>query len=202
MNPAVEAELVVLSQRGDVEAFNKLAALCSGGLYRFVRRMLGNTEDARDLCQEALLKAYVNIPRLRDPSRFGAWLHHIALNLCHDQHRSARARAKHEPYDEGQPAELELLDAVPMPVAPDAAAEHANAADLLGEFLARLPWEQRSAIVLREYQGFTSDEIALIAGVPATTVRTRIFYGLRGIRRMMAERGITAASLLDGGHER
>jgi RNA polymerase sigma-70 factor (ECF subfamily) len=199
VDTAVDAELVVLSQRGDVHAFNKLAAQCNDSLYRFVRRMLGNSEDARDLSQEALIKAYVNIPRLRDPAKFRPWLHHIALNLCRDWHRSARVKAKTEPYAEGAPEETRILERARVPAAPDVSVERANAAEILGGCLAALPWEQRTAIVLREYQGFTSDEIAQITGVSAATVRTRIFYGLKAIRRRMNEQGITPERLQGGG---
>jgi RNA polymerase sigma-70 factor, ECF subfamily len=196
---ACDAELVLLSQRGDVHAFNKLAAQCNDSLYRFVRRMLGNSEDARDLSQEALVKAYVNIPRLRDPAKFRPWLHHIALNLCRDWHRSARVKARIEPYEEGAPEETRILERAHVPAAPDVSAQRANTAEILGDCLAALPWEQRSAIVLREYQGFTSDEIAQITGVPAATVRTRIFYGLKAIRKRMIEQGITPECLQGGG---
>ena len=66
---------------------------------------------------------------------------------------------------------------------------------ILGEVLDELPAEQRVAIVLREYQGFTSQEIADITGVPSATVRTRIFYGLRSVRKKLRERGVTEAGI-------
>jgi RNA polymerase sigma-70 factor (ECF subfamily) len=61
--------------------------------------------------------------------------------------------------------------------------------------LDELPPEQREAIVLREYEGFTSPEIAEITGVPSATVRTRIFYGLKTVRRKLGERGVTDAGM-------
>ena len=76
---------------------------------------------------------------------------------------------------------------------PDREAHRSGLAGLLGEVLDRLPAEQREAILLREYQGFTSTEIAEITGVPATTVRTRIYYGLKAVRRELTDRGITGA---------
>ena len=68
--------------------------------------------------------------------------------------------------------------------------EQISLSRVLEEALDRIPPEQRSAILLREYHGFTSEEIGEIAGVPAATVRTRIYYGLRSMRRALAERGI------------
>jgi RNA polymerase sigma-70 factor (ECF subfamily) len=61
--------------------------------------------------------------------------------------------------------------------------------------LSKIPEEQRTSILLREYQGFTSEEIGNIMGVPAATVRTRIYYGLRTLRKEFGERGITRADL-------
>ena len=62
---------------------------------------------------------------------------------------------------------------------------------MLGAVLAELPSEQRTAILLKEYQGFTSEEIGEITGVPAATVRTRIYYGFRTLRKVLAQRGVS-----------
>ncbi len=132
---------------------------------------------------------------LRDPAKFRAWLHHIALNLCRDWYRSARARTDSRSYEEGTPDELRYVEAQSGVRATDAQAERSSTADLLHRVLGHLSVEQRTAILLREYHGFTSEEIGQITGVPATTVRTRIFYGLRAVRKVLAEQGITSASL-------
>jgi len=72
---------------------------------------------------------------------------------------------------------------------PETKVAKADLMQVLGDVMNRLPVEQRSALLLREYHGFTSDEIGEITGVPAATVRTRIFYGLRSVRRMLQQRG-------------
>jgi RNA polymerase sigma-70 factor (ECF subfamily) len=195
LDSMTDAELVALSQGGNIEAFNSLARKWNDGLFRFVRRMLGNEEDARDICQEAFTKAFVNISRLREPAKFRAWLHHIALNLCRDLHRSAKSRVKSQSFEEGHPDEYRVVQNAETPAAPDRGAETAGVAEVLTDVLGRLSEEQRTAILLREYQGFTSEEVARITGVPATTVRTRIFYGLKSVRRMLRQRGIDAESL-------
>lgn len=178
-----DTELVVLSQQGDLRAFNELAGKAHAGLFPFVRRMLGTSEDAQDVCQEALLKAYLNIRRLREPEKFRPWLHHIALNLCRDWHRSAQARPHFQSLDLEEGAEGARLSEMSLVPAQEEVIRWQTAQALLE----RLSLEQRTAILLREYQGFTSDEIAEITGVPAATVRTRIFYGLRAIHQMLAE---------------
>lgn len=190
MSSLSDAELVALTQGGNLQAFNSLAERWDASIYRFARRMLGNHEDARDVCQEALVKAYLNIRRLRDPAKFKAWVHHIALNLCRDRHRSIKSRVVTQAYEEEAPGELEVATAKDTS-APDQDAHRADLAGVLGRILDQLPAEQRVAILLREYQGFTSREIAEITGVPPGTIRTRIFYGLRTVRKMLRERGIT-----------
>jgi RNA polymerase sigma-70 factor (ECF subfamily) len=193
MESLSDAELVLLCQQGDLRAFNHLVHKCDAGLYRFVRRMMGNGDDARDIVQETMLKAYLNIRRLRDPESFRSWVHRIAVNLCRDWHRAPRARK------ETTTAELSGLenvaDAGGAARTAAEAAERSSLATLLAEFLERISPAQRTAILLREYHGFSMEEIARITGVGAPTVRTRVFYGLRAIRKMLAERGIVSADL-------
>ena len=182
-----DSELVILSQQGDVRAFNRLAGRSNAALYGFVRRTLGNADDAQDVCQEAFIKAYANIGRLREPEKFGAWLHHIALNLCRDWHRAAKSRPAVQSLEndaDGRAFEIPADDAADR-AEPDR--ERAEMLDDAQRLLARISLEQRTAIVLREYQGFTSQEIAEITGVPPATVRTRVFYGLKAIHAMLHE---------------
>lgn len=190
--PMSDAELVALCQQGDLRAFNSLVRKWDAGLYHFVRRMMGDAEEARDIVQETLLKAHLNIRRLRDPESFRSWIHHIAINLCRDWHRSPRVRKQTRSLDAAAENGVELAA---TGAATDAGAERSSTATLLEDVLARLSHEQRTAILLREYHGFTSDEIARITGVPAATVRTRIFYGLRAVRKLLAEQGIVSSDL-------
>lgn len=187
-----DAQLAALSQQGNREAFGVLAGRWDGPLYGFLRRVLGDDELARDACQEALLRAYVKLPSLRDPAAFKTWLHTIAVNLCRDRGRSPVLREvalDRVMGEEPRSGEASPFDQV----------QHDSMATLLHRLLARLPIEQRSAIVLREFEGFTSSEIATMTGVPAATVRSRIFYGLKALRKMLPEYGITEAHLSDGG---
>jgi RNA polymerase sigma-70 factor (ECF subfamily) len=188
-----DAELVARSQAGDVAAFNELAARWETALYGFTRRTLGDAEDARDVCQEALVKAYQNIRRLRDGEKFKSWIHYIALNLCRDRFRSPRSRAEHVPFEDEGPDPRGA--AASRTERTDHSAEAGSMSALLTAVLDELPAEQRTSIVLREYQGLTSEEIGEIMGVPAATVRTRIFYGLKALRAALRARGIERTDL-------
>ena len=189
MDTLTDAELVSLSQQGSETAFNQLAKRWENTLYGFVRRTLGDAEEARDVCQEALVKAFTNIARLRDGAKFKSWLHYIALNLCRDRFRTAQYRAKVLSYDEaGGDRALALAT---EGEGTDRGSMATDLSEKLESLLAGIPAEQRTAILLREYQGFTSEEIGELTGVPAATVRTRIYYGLKAVRRLMDERGLS-----------
>jgi RNA polymerase sigma-70 factor (ECF subfamily) len=187
-----DTQLAALSQQGNREAFGVLAGRWDGPLYGFLRRVLGDDELARDACQEALLRAFVKLPSLREPAAFKTWLHTIALNLCRDRGRSGVLREL--ALDHALADEPPSSDATPFDQA-----QHDNLSTVLHRVLARLPIEQRSAIVLREFEGFTAREIATMTGVPAATIRSRIFYGLKALRKMLPEYGITPSHLTDGG---
>ncbi len=189
METLSDERLVTLSQEGNLVAFNRLTVRWEQSVYRFALRVLGNQEDARDVCQEALLKAYLNIGRLRDGRKFKSWLHHIALNLCRDRFRSARIRSETRSFEETGLEEGRIATERAERASPETKVAKADLMQVLGDVMNRLPVEQRSALLLREYHGFTSDEIGEITGVPAATVRTRIFYGLRSVRRMLQQRG-------------
>lgn len=190
-----DTELVSLSQGGDPQAFDQLAVRVHGSLYRFTRRLVRNEEDARDICQEAMVKAHRNIGRLRDPEKFTGWLHHITLNLARDRFRSPRTRVESASLDDEAVRMRAEEHRTDRERTPEHDAHKADLVDTIEDVLAQLPEEQRTAILLREYQGFTSEEVGEITGVPAATVRTRIFYGLKSVRRKLGERGITESGL-------
>ncbi len=181
-----DAQLVLRSSAGDRRAFDLLAGRCGQPLFHFLVTFVGDREEARDVCQEALLKAFANIARLRAPERFRPWLHQIAVNLCRDRGRGRRvALVALDGDDESMARELPAAAPSPLDLA-----QRAELRQRLATLLARLPAEQRSAILLAELHGFTSVEIAAITGVPAATVRSRVFHGLKALRRMLPESGI------------
>lgn len=194
MQTLTDTELVRRAQEGDRDAFSVLAHRWSGTIEAFLRRLNGDAEEARDLCQETLLRAWTKISRLRNPEGLRSWLHSIALNLSRDRGRVktlGKVRLVAWPRDEG-------FDPVSPAADPHTRAARRDLASSVQAALLELPQSQREAIVLREYEGFTSVEIAKLTGVPAATVRSRIFYGLRSLKTILQGRGITTAPDADG----
>ena len=192
MRPTDE-ELVEAFQRGEAAAFDDLVLRWDRKIRGAIYRVVGPREDARDLCQEAFLKAYRGLKGFKKDARFSSWLYQIALNVCRDRLRRRRGRL-HLSLDELDAAgqELPLLPG-PSPL------ELAEASDLsrrVERAVAALPEEQREVIVLKEYEGLTFAEIAEVLEVPLSTVKTRLYRGLVQLRHHLEREGIRSAAVI------
>lgn len=178
---ASDAELVELAVGGDVGAFNDLVSRLEGPLYKFVYRYIGDAEAARDVCQEAFIRAYTNLDRFRGQAKFSSWLYQIALNVCRSEFRKQMARPAVSLQDEEQHAHLRLVPSDGAP--PDEEAMRLQRARALQRALSRLPEEQRTVIILKEYHGLKFREIAEILGTPESTVKSRLYHGFETLGR-------------------
>jgi RNA polymerase sigma-70 factor (ECF subfamily) len=190
-----DEELVARAQRGDADSFNQLVLRWERPVYALAYRVLGRQEDARDVCQEAFLRAFRALPRFKGQAKFSSWLYRIALNLCHDWMRRQR-RAPVSQMPEGvDPGELAAArgptESVETLVARRELSEAVEVA------MARLPEEQRTAIVLKEYHGMTFQEIADLQGCPLSTVKTRLYQGLSVLRRHLEKQAPSAPVMVN-----
>jgi RNA polymerase sigma-70 factor (ECF subfamily) len=180
-----DEELVARSVRGDAESFNQLILRWERPIYALAYRTIGREEDARDVCQETFLRAFRALPAFRGQAKFSSWLYRIALNLCRDWMR----RERRVPVVQA-PEGVDLMD-LAVETEPSESIEDLVArkdlAALVEKVMARLPEEQRTAILLKEYHGLTFQEIADVVGCPLSTVKTRLYQGLTVLRRELAK---------------
>ena len=164
-----DEELVRRAQKGDRFAFERLVEQHEQRLYTLAARVLGSREDAADAVQEALVRAWLALPKFRGDARFSTWLYRIVVNAAHDM----RPKRREMPTDE-----------LPEPADPrDRFAER----ELSGELqraLDALDESYRVAVVLYDVLGCSYAEIAEMTGVAEGTVKSRIFRG----RSELAER--------------
>jgi RNA polymerase sigma-70 factor (ECF subfamily) len=180
-----DEELVARSMNGDRESFNELVVRWQRPVYALAYRVIGREEDARDVSQEAFLRAFRAIKSFRGQAKFSSWIYRITLNLCRDWMRRERRRP------------LTLLAETPeisdagsaTPTVEDMAAQR-DLGQRVAAVMAQLPDEQRSAIVLKEYHGLTFQEIADLQGCPLSTVKTRLYQGLSVLRRELRSAGV------------
>jgi RNA polymerase sigma-70 factor, ECF subfamily len=166
----VDRDLVEQARTGDREAFAVLVHQVSDGLYAVAQRILRDPGLAEDALQNALVLAWRQLPHLREPDRFEAWIHRILVHACYDE--SKRARTWN--------ANVRIL---PMdgPSTPDGSDTVADRDELERAFR-RLPIDQRSVFVLHHYLGLPLVEIAAMLEIPAGTARSRLHYAMLGLR--------------------
>lgn len=159
-----EALWVARARTGDEAAVRWLLERYRGRAVRLAAHVLRRRPDeAEDVAQEAFVRAFRRLPRLRGEARFAAWLYRIVIRLCLDQQRSARWNREVSPGDA----------AAWMPSAPSAS-EGLDTRLLVEALLDRLTPPMRAALVLREMEGLEYGEIAQALGIPVGTVRSRL----------------------------
>ncbi len=182
-----DEELVARSVGGDTESFNQLIRRWEKPIYALAYRVLGREEDARDVCQEAFLRAFRALPGFKGQAKFSSWLYRIALNLCRDSIRRER-RAPLVSVPDGVDITQLAVDRHTTPSVEDLAAR-AEMSRGVGAAMEHLSADQRTAIILKEYHGLTFQEIAELTGCPLSTAKTRLYQGLTILRRHLADQG-------------
>jgi RNA polymerase sigma-70 factor (ECF subfamily) len=168
-------ELVQACCEGQTDAFGVLVERYQDRTYNAVLRMVGSREDARDIVQEAFLKAYENLSRFRGASSFYTWLFRIAMNAALTFRRRSKRLKLVRPLEDGGQMDITGTQAGRLAdPAPEAAMETAERERIIGEALETLDGDHRAAIVLRDVEGLDYQAIAGILEVPAGTVKSRI----------------------------
>jgi RNA polymerase sigma factor (sigma-70 family) len=173
-----DAELVAAVLAGDREAFGPLLARWQASVLRLCRRLLGSGPQAEDVAQEAAVQAFVGLPRLADPSRFGAWLLAIAANLA----RMA-LRRRHLLALDGLPADAAGLRGGTLGPTPEDAWANREVHQAIVAALRELPPATREAVIGFYLQGYSYQELAELLDIPLSTVRGRLYHGRRRLRR-------------------
>jgi RNA polymerase sigma-70 factor (ECF subfamily) len=182
-----DEELVALSIGGDAESFNQLVLRWERPIFALAYRVIGREEEARDVVQETFLRAFRGIGKFRGQAKFSSWVYRIALNLCRDWIRRER-RAPILPTPDGVDVIELAAEQGPVESIEDLVARN-DMSKVVAELMTRLPEEQRTAIILKEYHGMTFQEIADLQGVPLSTVKTRLYQGLNVLRRHLQQQG-------------
>lgn len=160
---------VQLAMHGDHDAFAALVSQATNRLYGLACLILRDSDRADDATQEAFVRAWRELPRLRDADRFDAWLRRLVVNACYDEARRVRRRA-----------EVSLVNIAERSVVDSASALAET--DSVERAFRRLPLDQRTVIALQHYLGLTQVEIAETLGIPLGTVKSRLRYGLTAMR--------------------
>jgi RNA polymerase sigma-70 factor (ECF subfamily) len=164
-----KTELVRQARDGDRDAFDLLLTAAIDHLYRIARLILRDYDSAEDAVQEALVRCWRDLPRLRDPDRFDAWLNQLLLHSVTDEARNRRRAGAIVSVLYNEPAQT------------DGAGALADR-DQLARVFDHLSIDHRTIVVLHHYLGLTLDEAASTIGIPVGTAKSRLHYATEALR--------------------
>jgi RNA polymerase sigma-70 factor (ECF subfamily) len=189
MVPADQAELVAAAKSGDRQAFDELVRATYTDVYTLAYRLTGDEEDARDVTQEAYLRAYKGLRRFRGDARFSTWMYRITAN-CASTALSKRSRDRHDQLDD----EAVVADNRPE-VDPEAMADAELLRDRVNSALEELPERLRAVVVLRDVYDLPHQAIADELGISEAAAKVRLHRARRRLRqRLFPMQGEEAAN--------
>jgi RNA polymerase sigma-70 factor (ECF subfamily) len=183
-----QRDLVERASRGDHDAFAALVGATIARLESVARLILRDPELARDAVQEAYFRAWRDLPGLRDPAKFDAWLHRLTVNSSLDALRRRRRR----------PIEVELTPATPQSMT-DPTGNVVDRDELEHGFQVLAP-DLRAILVLHYYVGMSMPTVAETLGIPLGTAQSRLHRALEGLRRAIGPRPSPATAIAPEGH--
>ncbi len=184
-----DAAWIARARSGDAAAFEGLLIRYERQIYAYIYRMMGgNPNDAEDLTQETFLKAYRALGRTSDDLNVSAWLHRIASNSCLDELRR-RQRIRWQPWDITKHDWLLRGSAAENP---ERSLLRTEAEGTVQAILDRMSPRNKQALVLREYEGLSCEEIGEIMGISRSAVKSVLFRAREEFRKYAVELGFDA----------
>lgn len=179
-----DEELVERTKAGDAAAFEILVTRYQKAVFNLAYRYTGNREDASDLAQEIFLRAFQSVSGFRQEATFRTWLYQIAINLCRDdrRRRSGRVSVSLDEVISTDQGEMDR-DLEDWSRSPETIVQRRLDSEAIQKLLDELPREYRLAVILRDIEGFTYDEMAVILRCSKGTVRSRLSRGRRLLQK-------------------
>ncbi len=178
----VDQQLVERAQRGDKHAFELLIAKYQRRLARLISRFVRDASEVEDVTQEAFIKAYRALPTFRGESAFYTWLYRIGINTAKNYLLSLKRRAPTStPFDVDEAEGFEDAGLLQEVSTPENELMSKQVVEVVNSSLQQLPDDLRTALTLREIEGMSYEEIAVVMDCPIGTVRSRIFRAREAI---------------------
>jgi RNA polymerase sigma factor (sigma-70 family) len=190
--------LILRAKQGDKNAQGKLVQLWYKRIYNFGYKFFQDHDLAMEVSQKAFISMCRNVEGLQDTARFKPWLYKIAVNCCREELRKKKNSkaiplefvvnpdAENSPQWEGSSMRHEN---------PERQFEQGELTDILQNALLLLSDEQREVVIMKEYEGLKFREIAEALNISENTVKSRMYYGLDGLKKILAQNNITKETI-------
>ena len=186
MSHDVDKDLVQKVQQGDKRAFDLLVIKYQRRIMRLLTRLISDPAEVEDVAQETFIKAYRALPPFRGDSNFYTWLYRIAINSARNwQAARGRRPLQAQEYENDEGETFSSLDTLTDINTPESMMVSRQVADTVNAAINQLAPELRTAIVLREIEGLSYEEIAETMDCPIGTVRSRIFRARESIAEQL-----------------
>jgi RNA polymerase sigma-70 factor (ECF subfamily) len=190
--------LIQRAKDGDQSAQGKLVQLWYKRIYNFGYKFFIDHDMAMEVSQKTFISMCKNLASLQDVSRFKSWLYKIAVNYCREEARKKKGNrslsfdlvlnkeAEDSPAWESSSRRLDN---------PEKQLEQSELSDILQEALMQLNEEQREVVIMKEYEGLKFREIAEVLNISENTVKSRMYYGLDGLKKILEKKNINKETI-------
>ncbi len=190
--------LVQQARKGEAPAQSRLVELWYKRIYNFGFKFFADHDLAMEVAQKTFISMYKNVHALQDSASFRPWLYRIAVNACREEARRSKT-GRNVSLNEVFNPEAEVSPAWEvgqhLHLDPERTLRQAELAELLQQSLAELSEEQREVVLMKEYEGMKFREIAEALGLNENTVKSRLYYGLTSLKKILERKNITPESI-------
>ncbi|HAC15225.1 MAG TPA: hypothetical protein DCE78_04680 [Bacteroidetes bacterium] len=184
-----DTQLVESLQEGNERAFHLLLQRWNEPIFNFCLRITGDADDASDCTQKTFIKVYHRIGTLKNGLALKSWMYQIALNQCRDElKRRDRFRfLRFSDSNDQTEADLTTIEPISNDMLddPEISLQRSQLRMMLDAALMKIPAEQREIVVMKELQQLTFPEIAVILGISENTIKSRLYYGLKAMHKIL-----------------
>jgi RNA polymerase sigma-70 factor (ECF subfamily) len=189
MTPQEELDLIERTKQGDNNAFEALVEENQKKVYNLALKLTGDENDALDLSQDALIKAYLNLGSFRGDCRFSVWIYRLTYNCCIDFIRKRRRAQQGSLTYIGENGDLADLEIPDTRMNPESEVERRELRRAIDEGIGQLSEEHRRIFLLRQIAGMTYEEIALTLHISEGTVKSRLSRARQNLAKNLVESG-------------
>ena len=182
-----DRDIIQRIRNGDATAFKVLFDQYQSPIFNLCCRIVGNRNEAEDLCQDVFFKIYKSLNTFKYRSKLSTWIYRITVNLAlnHLRNRKKTSRIPLEGFDHAQSGEVGDLLLEGSTRQPDTALEKKELESMIRRALDCLPEKQRIALVLQKYEGLSCKEIAAVMDCTLSSVQSRLFRGKENLYRIL-----------------